>query len=56
MQVVPDRRSVVDHRIDQMLEGEFRPRPSAGIKRGARRETAAAALALDTDPAGIETE
>ena len=56
MQVVPDRRSVVDHRIDQMLEGKFRPRPFAGIKRGARRETAAAAFALDTDPAGVETE
>src|ERR1700733_13374831 len=45
MKVLAHRRSVVDHRIDQMLEGEFRSLSVAGVKRGARCETAAAAFA-----------
>ena len=54
MQVLPHRRAVVDHRIDQVLKGEFWSLPVAGIKRGPRRETAAAAFALDADAGGIK--
>src|SRR6516225_9898609 len=56
MQVLPHRRAVVDHRIDQVLKGEFRSLPVAGIKCGPRRETAASAFALDTDAGGIKPE
>src|SRR5690242_7711511 len=56
VQVRAHRRAVIDHRIDQMLEGEFWSRSVAGVKRGARRETAAAAFALDADAGGIKPE
>ena len=39
-----------------MLEGELRSRLVARIKRGPRRETAAAAFTLDTDAGGIKPE
>jgi hypothetical protein len=39
-----------------VLKGEFRSLPVAGIKCGPRRETAASALALDTDAGGIKPE
>ena len=39
-----------------MLEGEFRSLSVAGVKRGARRETAASAFALDPNAGGIEAE
>src|SRR3954453_11247755 len=56
MQVFPHRRAVVDHRIDQVLRGEFWPRRVAGVKRSPRRESAAAAFAFYTDAGGIEPE
>ena len=39
-----------------MLKSEFRSLPIAGVERGARRETAAAAFTLDTDAGGIKSE
>ena len=36
-----------DHRIDQVLKGEFRSLPVVSIKRGRRRETATSAFALE---------
>src|SRR6202035_600063 len=56
MWVLAHRRAVVNHRIDQMLKGEFWSLPVAGVKRGGRRETAASAFALDTDAGGIKPE
>src|SRR5215467_2370088 len=49
MQVLAHRRAVVNHRIDQMLKGEFWSLPVACVKCGGCRETAAAAFALNTD-------
>jgi hypothetical protein len=54
MQVFAHCRSVVDHRIDQMLEGEFRSRPVAGIERCGGCKTAASTLSFDTDAGGIK--
>jgi hypothetical protein len=39
-----------------MLKSEFGSLPVAGVERGARRETAAAAFTLDTDAGGIKPE
>ena len=39
-----------------MLKGEFWSLPVASVKRAGRRETAAAAFALDTDAGGIKPE
>src|SRR5208282_4306994 len=49
MQVLAHRRAVVNHRIDQMLKGEFWSLPVACVECGGRRETAASTFALDTD-------
>src|SRR5207245_11404680 len=54
MQVLAHRRAVIDHRIDQMLEGEFWSLSVAGVECGSCRETAASAFALDTDAGGIK--
>src|SRR5207249_10266025 len=56
MQVLAHRRAVIDHRIDQMLEGEFWSLSVAGVEYASRRETAASAFALDTDAGGIKPE
>src|SRR4051812_4057917 len=56
MQVLAHCRAVVNHRIDQMLKGEFWSLPVAGVKCGHRREPAAAAFALDTDAGRIKSE
>src|SRR6201999_1333310 len=54
MQVFAHRCAVVNHRIDQMLKGEFWSLPVACVECGGGRETAAAAFALDTDAGGIK--
>src|SRR5260370_19540914 len=56
MQVLAHRRAVIDHRIDQMLEGEFWSLSVAGVEYGSRRETAPSAFALDPDPGGTKPE
>src|SRR5439155_25464288 len=40
MQVLAHRRAVMDHRIDQMLEGEFWSLSVAGVEYSSRREPA----------------
>ena len=56
MQVRAHRRAVVDHRIDQMLKGEFWSLPIACVECGGCRETAASTFALDTDAGRIQPE
>jgi hypothetical protein len=51
MWVLAHRRSVIDHRIDQMLQGEFRSLPVAGVKRGRR---GAACRAMVQRPRAID--
>ena len=56
MQVLAHRGAVVNHRIDQMLKGEFWSLPVACVECGGCRDTAASTFALDTDTSGIQPE
>src|SRR5437764_1587538 len=56
MQVLAHRCAVVNHRIDQMLKGEFWSLPVACVECSGCRETAASTFALDTDTSGIQPE